>query len=438
MKQEKEQKTANETDELRRRQRRRSLLFYPAIGLLFTGIIYLIFSPSSEKDGETNGETVSGYKADIPLPADAELFDDKKSAYELASIGQSSEEKRKTLEDYAAALEQQTADSVSIENGNDEKAGDESLEKPVRFIRQSTDAYRNINRELHSFYTPRDTEKEALKKQVEELTARLDAATAQQQSEKQLELMEKSYQMASRYLTGGQPAPQADAPAPKDTPGSRNTTAPVSSVRGQVVSCLRQEMPDSARAASAGQRRNFGFITAVGREKKETETGKNTISACIYTDQTLVFGQDEGEQYVTLRILEEMQAGNVVLPRNSIISGIAKLQSGRVGLQIVSVEYHGCIVPVDLTVYDTDGQPGISVPGSAEVNALKEAAANAGGSLGTSVSFTQNAGQQVAMDLTKGIMQSGSQYLSKKIRTVKIHLKAGYRLFLLTKENERI
>ncbi|MDE6878345.1 MAG: conjugative transposon protein TraM, partial [Odoribacter sp.] len=91
-------------------------------------------------------------------------------------------------------------------------------------------------------------------------------------------------------------------------------------------------------------------------------------------------------------------------------------------------------VPVELTAYDTDGQPGINVPGSAEINALKEAAANAGGSLGTSVSFTQNAGQQVAMDLTKGIMQSGSQYLSKKIRTVKIHLKAGYRLFLLTKE----
>ncbi len=432
MKQEKEQKTANETDELRRRQRRRSLLFYPAIGLLFTGIIYLIFSPSSEKDGETNGETVSGYKADIPLPADAELFDDKKSAYELASIGQSSEEKRKTLEDYAAALEQQTADSVVVA---DSKTDNEPVENSIR---QSGNAYRNIHRELHSFYTPRDTEKEALKKQVEELTARLDAATAQQQSEKQLELMEKSYQMASRYLTGGQPAPQADAPASKDTPVSRNTTAPVSSVRGQVVSCLRQEMPDSARAASAGQRRNFGFITAVGREKKETETGKNTISACIYTDQTLVFGQDEGEQYVTLRILEEMQAGNVVLPRNSIISGIAKLQSGRVGLQIVSVGYHGCIVPVDLTVYDTDGQPGINVPGSTEVNALKEAAANAGGSLGTSVSFTQNAGQQVAMDLTKGIMQSGSQYLSKKIRTVKIHLKAGYRLFLLTKENERI
>ncbi len=427
MKQEKERTTVNETAELKRRQRRKSLLFYPAIGLLFAGVIYLIFSPSSEKDRES-GETVLGYKADIPLPVEAELFDDKKSAYELASIGQFTEEKRKNLEDYAAALEQQPTDSVSI-------VGSKTDHEPVEnSIRQSGNAYRNIHRELHSFYTPRDTEKEALKKQVEELTARLDAATAQQQSEKQLELMEKSYQMASRYLTGGQPTPQPEVSEPKDTSVSHNTTTPVSSGRGQVVSHLRQEIPDSAFTASAGQRRNLGFITAVGREKEEAGTDKNTISACIYADQTLVFGQDEGEQYVALRILEEMQAGNIVLPRNSTVSGIAKLQSGRVGLQIVSVEHQGCIIPVELTVYDTDGQPGINVPGSTEVNALKEAAANAGGSLGTSVSFTQNAGQQVAMDLTKEIMQSGSQYLSKKIRTVKIHLKAGYRLFLLTKE----
>lgn len=430
MKQEKESKTVNETEELKRRQKRKSLLFYPAIGLLFIGIIYLIFSPSSEKDGKTSGETVLGYNADIPLPVESELFDDKKSAYELASIGQSTEEKRKNLEDYAATLEQQTADSMLI---SDSRTDNEPVENSIR---QSGNAYRNIHRELHSFYTPRDTEKEALKKQVEELTARLDAATAQQQGEKQLELMEKSYQMASRYLTGGggQPASQSDVPAPKDPPFSESTATPVSSVREQVVSRLRQEIPDSVFTASTGQRRNLGFITAVGREKKEAGTDKNTISACIYADQTLVFGQDEGEQYVALRILEEMQAGNIVLPRNSTVSGIAKLQSGRVGLQIVSVEYQGCIIPVELTVYDTDGQPGINVPGSAEVNALKEAAANAGGSLGTSVSFTQNAGQQVAMDLTKGIMQSGSQYLSKKIRTVKIHLKAGYRLFLLTKE----
>lgn len=427
MKQEKEQMTVDETEEFKRRQKRKSLLFYPAIGLLFVGTIYLIFSPSGGDKDKRHPETVAGYNADMPLPVEAELFADKKSAYELASIGESSKE-RKSLGDYAVVLEQQATDSVVP------KLEEEPVEKPVRSIRQSTDAYRGINRELHSFYTPKDTEKESLKKQVEELTALLNAATAGQQSEKQLELMEKSYQLASRYLTGGQVAPAEAPKEAKPMPANKSRASSVSSVRGQVVSGLRQSITDSALITSAGERRNLGFITAVGKSSRNAETEKNTISACVYADQTLVFGQDEGEQYVALRILEEMRAGSVILPRNSIISGVARLQSGRVGLQITSVEHQGCIIPVELTAYDTDGQPGINVPGSAEINALKEAAANAGGSLGTSVSFTQNAGQQVAMDLTKGIMQSGSQYLSKKIRTVKIHVKAGYRLFLFTKE----
>lgn len=428
MKQEKGQNTIGGMEELKRRQRRKSLLFYPAIGLLFLGVLYLIYSPSGRNEESGNLGMVAGYNATMPLPSETELFDDKKSAYELVSVREPAEEKKKTLGDYAAALEQ-TADSTPVPDG---KAGNGLLGNPIR---QSGDAYRTINRELHSFYTPRDTEKEALKKQVEELSARLEAVATREQSEKQLELMEKSYQMASRYLAGGQAVSPPDVSPPQEAPASPNPMIPVSSVRGDVVSCLRQGMPDSAIAAPVPQKRNMGFITAVGGERQETREGRNTIQACIYANQTLVFGQDDGGQYVALRLLEEMQAGDVVLPRNSILAGLARLQSGRVGVQVSSVEHHGRIIPVDLTVYDTDGQSGINVPGSAETAALKEAVANIGGSLGTSVSLTQNAGQQVAMDLTKGVVQSGSQYLSKKIRAVKINLKAGYRLFLLTKQH---
>ena len=46
----------------------------------------------------------------------------------------------------------------------------------------------------------------------------------------------------------------------------------------------------------------------------------------------------------------------------------------------------------------------------------------------------RSAGQQVAMDITRGLMQGGSQYLAKKFRTVKVHLKAGYELMLYAKQ----
>ena len=54
--------------------------------------------------------------------------------------------------------------------------------------------------------------------------------------------------------------------------------------------------------------------------------------------------------------------------------------------------------------------------------------------MGTSNSFAQSAGQQVAMDITRGLMQGGSQYLAKKFRTVKVHLKANYQVMLYAKQ----
>ena len=68
------------------------------------------------------------------------------------------------------------------------------------------------------------------------------------------------------------------------------------------------------------------------------------------------------------------------------------------------------------------------------LEAAKEAMANIGAGLGTSISFAQSAGQQVAMDITRGLMQGGSQYLAKKFRTVKVHLKANYQVMLYAKQ----
>ena len=65
-----------------------------------------------------------------------------------------------------------------------------------------------------------------------------------------------------------------------------------------------------------------------------------------------------------------------------------------------------------------------------EMNAVREVAANMGGSLGSSINISTNAGAQLASDLGKGLIQGTSQYIAKKMRTVKVHLKAGYRVML--------
>jgi len=130
-------------------------------------------------------------------------------------------------------------------------------------------------------------------------------------------------------------------------------------------------------------------------------------------------------------LLEPLQAGKTLIPQNTMISGDVKIQGDRLDISIQSLEYLGTIIPVELTVYDTDGQEGIFIPGSLEINAFKEMAGNIGSNVGSSVSFNQSASQQLVSGIGKGFIQSGSQYLSKKFQTITVKLKAGYKVLLL-------
>ena len=81
--------------------------------------------------------------------------------------------------------------------------------------------------------------------------------------------------------------------------------------------------------------------------------------------------------------------------------------------------------------YDSDGQPGVFIPNSLEVNAAKEIAAGMGQSAGTSFTFSSSAGQQIAADAGRELMQGVSQFFGNKMREVKVTLKTGYQLFLV-------
>lgn len=128
-----------------------------------------------------------------------------------------------------------------------------------------------------------------------------------------------------------------------------------------------------------------------------------------------------------------MQAGGVVIPDNSVVVGTAKIEGQRMSIAVSSLEWDGNIIPVQLVAHDMDGQPGLNIPNSIERDAIKNAAA-VGSNLGQSISFTHSAAQQVAMDLARGVMNGGSQYLASKVREVKISLKANYQLLLISKK----
>lgn len=417
---EKEKKTKRELTPQQVQQRRKMIVF-PLMFLAFAGCMYLIFAPSGKED--VGMESVGGFNADIPLPAEDGIIADKQKAYEQAMINRRQQDKIQSLQDFGFIGDDETEepqaeiDLMPEEDPKPQRGGGASY---------SANAYRDINRQLSTFYeTPAvDEEKEDLKRQVAELTGRLQQQqNAMPTADDQMALLEKSYELAARYMNdGGQ---VAQVPVTGDIERKPDAVA-VQALRETTVSGLQQPMSDADFIRAYSQPRNYGFNTAVGTGYV---MGKNTVAACIHQDQTLTDGQA-----VKLRLLEPMQAGNIVVPKNTLVAGTAKVQGERLDILVSSIEYAGNIIPVELAVFDTDGQKGLSVPSSMEQEAFNEAMANIGSGLGTSISFAQSAGQQVAMDVTRGLLQGTSGYLAKKFRTVKVKLKAGYKVMLYAEQ----
>ena len=186
--------------------------------------------------------------------------------------------------------------------------------KPVRGggASSSATAYRDINRQLSTFYEtpPEDREKEDLKRQVAELTEKLERQReATPTADEQMALLEKSYELAAKYAGGDRQA--AQVPVVGDIEKKPEAVS-VQSVRENAVSGLQQPMSDADFIRAYSQPRNYGFNTAVGTGYA---MGRNTIAACIHQDQTLTDGQT-----VKLRLLEPMQAGSIVIPKNTLVA----------------------------------------------------------------------------------------------------------------------
>ena len=425
---------SNDANALKRKEQIKKWLIYAGMGLLFLVSMYFIFKPSKEQVQAEQQKI--GFNAELPDPRGAGIEADKIAAYELEDMRVKQEQKMRTLEDFTAMTTDDDEEEVveipeepkytsGVSSGSSYRSGSSSRSNSFS---TSTSAYNDINATLGSFYEePReDPEKEALKAELEELKQSM----AQQQNSQptyadQVALLEKSYELAAKYMPGNAATSESAAEEVETTTRSGKVKAqPVGHVTTPVVSALAQPVSDSVMIARLSQSVGGGFHTAVGEAPKQA--ARNTIKACVHGDQTITSGQS-----VRLRLLEDMRVGKYVLPRNTLITGEGSIKGERLDIEILQVEHNGTIIPVELTVHDNDGQAGIFIPGSMEASAAKEMAANLGQNLGTSISITnQSAGDQLLSEVGRGAIQGVSQYISKKMREEKVHLKSGYTLML--------
>lgn len=397
-------------------------LVYALMIIACAAFLLFVFAPSSKSE-----KGAKGFNLEMP-DADSETIEsDKRKAYASADLQRKQEEKRKAMGTLGDMFNEKR-DSFNLIDDAPKPTKDELHE--ANSIRSSAAAYNDLNTTLGSFYEQpqsNDAEKEELRKRLDELEKEVVNSDNKRQSSvnEQVELMEKSYELAAKYLPNGGAKTENVAETPATSKSKKPKATPVRQVRKSVVSSLTPPMSDEEFIQSYGERNRF--YTACG---SEPESDKNTISACVHGNQTITDGQA-----VRLRLLEPMGVGERIIPRNTVVVGIARLQGERLSVTLSNIEHKGCIIPIDLSVYDIDGQEGIFIPNSMEVDAAKEIGANMGSSLNSSINISTNAGAQLASDLGKGVINGVSQYISKKMRTVKVHLKAGYKVLLYQEDN---
>jgi conjugative transposon TraM protein len=409
-------------------------IIFGLMAIVFIACLYLIFKPKN--GGDENKD--KGLKNAVPEATDKGLQADKQKAYEKEMVEEREAEKRNSLmslSDYWSSTDtagEGTVPDPKVIGGN--TAGFGSTGSP----NSSLSSYQSAQQTLGSFYRDDDREKLALRKQVDELKDRLSEKDVPQAPtiNDQLALMEKSYEMASKYLPAGHAVPgipKANGITPSDSveiktgvfPIKKEKSESLKSARKSMVTALYREQDESDILSEIGDR-NLAFITP--GQMMQTDIIRNSIRAMVMETKTL-----SGDGSLKLRLSESANIGGYHVPKGTELVAETKFQGNRLQLKISAVEVSGNIIPVEILVYGTDGQLGLLVPRSDEINAAGEIAANMSQSSGMNISMSRSAGQQVAGDLSRGLIQGVSGYFSKKLRAIKVTVRSGHPVLLLTK-----
>jgi len=400
----KQHSNKNEKQPIQLQEKHKKLLVYTGLGLLFIGVLYLLFAPSSTNEkAAINGN--QGMNISIPEATNAGLLDDKQSAYEKQQLAEEQARKKQEMASLSDLFQNNT-DTLKTPKKN-------SYQSSNNHIGSSVSAYKNMHQTLDNFYAEDNSETKALEEEIETLKEQLNSKKdAVSQEDRQLALMEKSYQMASKYLpTTAQGIPVT---AMQNGSAKKRHVKSVQQYRESIVSSLQD----------ANWTNEQSFTTPVGTKE---ELKRNTIKACIH--QTMEITQDEN---VPIRLLEPIQVAMMVVPAQTVLIATPKLEGNRLLLSIASIQYKGVLVPVELNAYGLDGQKGIAVPGTLEQNAVKEILTSLGNASGNGFSLNNSASEQLLTDLGKGAIQGTSNYLKNKIQQTKITVKAGHDILLLS------
>lgn len=183
------------------------------------------------------------------------------------------------------------------------------------------------------------------------------------------------------------------------------------------ISSLQKTGQNEIANPKEAMHRNAFFST---EQDSLQEKAQNALQAVVHHTQSLVNGST-----LKLRLSSDVMINGVVIPKNTFLFGIAALKAERLEVKIENIQYQNSIFPVELLVYDRDGISGIYIPGAISRDVAKASADRSIQAIGVA-SLDDSWGAQAA---GMGI-EAAKSLMSKKVKLVKVVVKAGYQLLL--------
>lgn len=168
-----------------------------------------------------------------------------------------------------------------------------------------------------------------------------------------------------------------------------------------------------------------GFFSLVD-DVEPNANQRNAIQAVIHETGTLVDGAT-----VKLRLLNDISVKGTLIPKGSFVFGTASLSGERLIIKISRIRSHNSLFPVQLSVFDLDGIEGIHVP-----RAITREVANSSADRAVQRIGIASLDPSISAQAARAGIEAAKTLLSRKVKQIKVTLKAGYQV-LLYDERER-
>lgn len=414
-------------------RQRKFLMVLPLLVTPFITVFFVLFGGGSSTGAPTSSTALNGFNQDIPSAVVDDRALDKMKYYELAE------------QEAAALLEQQKNDPYYTGTDRNEMISDSGM-----IAGYGTGG--NVNTSVYAGKHANAPEDKVLER-LEKLNAVLKAPdpvpaaptvsyTNSGTAETGKDMEQLDAMMQRMQQSGDQEDPEMeqingvlerilDIQHPERVQEQLRKTS--EQRKGQVFAVTPYQDSQIVSSLSAPAHENSQPVISQsnGFYSLDDEQGlsamQNAIEAVIHEAQVLTSGST-----VKLRLLNDVFINGVRIPRDHFIFGTAALNGERLLVNIDHIRLDASVFPVTMSVHDMDGMSGIYIPGAITRDVMKQSGDQSLQGLGM-MTMNPSLGVQAA---SAGI-ELGKNMLSKKIKLVKVQVKAGYKVLLLDEKQQR-